>query len=101
MAFLYITEFENAGSDASDRKIPVGQFPPLAEQKIAVAVGSTASATLNERTTLIRLHTDLACSFDLDVAPTATVSNARMAIGTTEYITVPRKSGLKIAVIAN
>ena len=101
MAFLYITEFENSGSDASDRKVPVGQFPALAVQKIAVGAGSVSSATLNEKTTFVRLHADVACSFDVAVTPTATVSLSRIPTGGTEYISVPRQSGLKVATIVN
>lgn len=100
MPNLYITEFAQEGVDAMGRIMPVAQLLPLAEQKVVFST-STQSATLNQNTTLVRLHADGICSVLAGINPTATTSNMRLGLNQTEYFAVQPNSGLKIAAISN
>lgn len=103
MATLYITEFARQGRDLAGYINQNGacEQPPIAEQTVAIGASSAASAAFNAKTTMIRVHTDAICSISVGAAPTAAATNARMAVGQTEYFCVPANSGLKIAVIVN
>ena len=101
MPTLYLTEFALSGRDANAISLPVAALPAITSQTLAISAASAASATLNPRTTLIRLHADANFSFVADTAPVATVSHARVASGGAEYFSVPANSSLKIAAIVN
>lgn len=99
MAKLYITEFRSLGTDAFGNPVASGILPPLATQTVAIGGTSTQSAAFNAATKVIRIHTDVICSFEVGTNPTATANSARMAAGQTEYISVIPAD--KIAVISN
>lgn len=98
MAVLYIAEFEKV---ATVQGVPtsIALQPPVAEQTVAIGVGSAASSAFNAATKFIRVHTDAICSIKVSTAPTATALLSRMAAGQTEYFGV--SPGTKIAVIVN
>lgn len=104
MAVFYITEYAAVGLVPGTR-IPVPQEPPIAEQTVAIGVGSTQSASFNVKTVLVRLHTDAICSKLVGANPTALATSGRMGVNTTEYIALDKQTGadsaLKIAVIQN
>lgn len=99
MATLYITEY----AMCNDSGAPLE--PAVAEQTVAIAAGSAASAALNAETAFVRLHTDAICSVKFGTAPVAAATNARMAAGETRLHSVRRVadagSRLKVAVITN
>jgi len=98
VATLYIAEYA-AGSDG------ITQEPAIAEQTVAIGVGSVQSAAFNTETTLVRIHTDAICSVKFGVNPTAAATNSRMAAGTERVLRVRRPldagSCLKVAAITN
>lgn len=101
MATLYITEFVDCPRDGQGRAL--GQFanqPPIAEQTVAIAVGSNQSAQFNSATKFVRVHADVICSIEFGTNPAATATKARMAAGQTEYFGV-NANATKIAVIQN
>ena len=75
------------------------QYPPNAEQVLAISGSPTSSNPFQPQTTLIRVHTDAICSIEIGQSPTATTSTARMAANQTEYFGV--YPGHSISVIAN
>jgi hypothetical protein len=88
MAFVYLTEYVTVGL-ARSGDMPVPQEPALAEQKLVNTGGSVASAALNSRTRLVRIHADSICSVTFGTGtPTATTSNRRFAAGQTEYVSI-------------
>jgi hypothetical protein len=104
-AFMYVTEYvglatrQIAGSVAQ-----VPQEPPLVEQAIAISATSAQSAAFNANTTLVRVHIDgsgpAGVTFGLN--PTATVESGglgsgRFAANQTEYRSVTRGLGMKVA----
>lgn len=101
MAFLYVAEFSEL--PISDNGTPlVGMTPAIAEQKLAVGVGSVASSAFNPLTRFVRLHTDAICSVAFAAAgatATAAVTNARLAANQTEYFGVQGTG--TVAVITN
>lgn len=95
-ATVYITEYQTNVAVTYQAVIT----PALATQTVAVGVSSTQSAAFNASTSLIRVHTDVACSVQIGgTNPTATSSSMRMAANQTEYFFV--KAGDKLAVITN
>jgi dihydrofolate reductase len=95
---LYISEY--AGGPPLGSQVP--QHPPIARQVVVIGGASTASQAFNEATKMIRMHTDVVCSFrigDAGATPTALTTDDRMAAGQTEFANV--FPGAKIAVIAN
>lgn len=98
MAKLYITEFSSTIL-MHGRGGTAGQYPAVAEQTLAIGGASNSSAAFNANTTIIRVHTDLACSIEIGVSPVATTDTARMATNQTEYFGV--SPGQQLAVIAN
>lgn len=100
MAILYITEL-NAIGGGGNHPVSGGQFPPVAEQTVAIGGGSVQSAVFNKNTTLLRINVDNACSIALGVNPTALVTSARLAANQTEYFSIPPNSNFKLAVILN
>lgn len=106
MAFTYITEFAKFGRDLGGYGGPVGEQPPLAEQKLVNTGGSVASAAFNVKTRLVRVHTDSICSVLFGTGtPAAAVTNARMAANTTEYFMIDAEghfvNPVSVAVILN
>lgn len=103
MATLYVTEFAKQGRDASGYLNQNGspEQPPVAEQTVAIGVGSVASSAFNAGTAIVRLHTDAICSVAFGTAPTASATTMRLAAGQTEYFAVVPGSGFKVAVITN
>lgn len=101
MAFLYITEYEKQVLDGMGKPAPAALLPELTTQVVAITGASTQSAAVNPTTTLVRVHTDLACSIASGTNPTATTSKGRMAADSTEYFGVTPGQNIKIAVIAN
>jgi len=99
MAFLYLTEF-NAIGGGGNHPISGAQFPPVAEQLIAIGV-VVQSAAFNKNTTFIRINVDAACSIAIGTNPTATVASARLAANQTEYFSCPPNSNFKVSVITN
>lgn len=99
---LDITEYDSLAIDSRGNPIPVGQEPALAVQQLAVGAGSVASASFNDRTTFVRLHTDVACRVEFratgpNVDPTAAATSMRLPAGATEFFGVrPR---YRVAVI--
>lgn len=101
MAVLYITEFADFAITGSGHSGQVGAQPPMAEQTVAIGVGSAQSSAFNNNTKLVRLHTDAICSVEFGTNPTASATKARMAANQTEYFTVPGGGTYKVAVITN
>ena len=99
MASLYITEFAAAGS--ANGQLPIAQFPEIGSHKLTIASTSNVSAAFDNATNFVRVHTDAICSIksSTSTSATATSTNARMALGQTEYFGV--KPGTVIAVIVN
>lgn len=75
--------------------------PPTAEQTVAIAGASAASAAFANNTNLVRLSTDAICSVEFGTAPVSTAAKARMAANQTEYFAVPLGAVYKVAVITN
>jgi hypothetical protein len=103
MATLYITEYAGLALAQLGEVGQMPQEPPLAEQTVAIGVGSVQSSAFNAKTKLIRLHSDAVCSIEFGTNPTASATTARMAANQTEYHGVPNNTGtlLKVAVIQN
>ena len=102
MAFLYVTEFDDAGQTvrgmaqvAQENANTVDQTP------VVIGAGSLQSAAFASTTVLVRLETDSICSVRFGTNPTATTNNRRMQAGDTEYFGVPKGQSYKVAVIAN
>lgn len=99
MPSLYVSEFNNIGTSQNGQGTQMAAQPPLAEQVVTEAAGSTQSAAFNGQTKFVRLFTDTACGIAFGTNPTAGASSARMAANTTEYFTVPQTQAFKVAVI--
>lgn len=108
MAVLFIAEFQGLGAPSGNLQ-QSAQVPPVAQQTLAIGVGSVASNAFNARTQMIRVHTDAICSIAFGAAPTtpggtgstptATNTNMRLAANQTEYFAV--YPGQIMAVITN
>ncbi len=98
MAVLYISEYTDLpffkGNPSS-----IVKEPPVAEQVVAIGVGSTQSSAFNGATNIVRVHTDAICSIAIGSNPTATTSVKRLAANQTEYFAVTPLH--KLAVIVN
>lgn len=104
MATLYITEFVAQPRDGNGQVVNSAEWPPIAEQTVAIGAGSAQSAALNAKTRFVRLHADAICSIAVGANPTAAATNARMAANATEYVGISKalaEAGCKIAVITN
>lgn len=98
MATLYVSEFSRLANIAG-KLTGVALTAPVAEQTVAIDVGSTQSAAFNAATKVIRVHADAVCSISVGSDPTATASLMRLAQNQTEYFGV--SPGHKIAAITN
>ena len=93
MAKVYITEYASID-------LNVTREPPLAEQTVAIGVGSVQSSNaFHASTRAIRVHTDAICSVAINNDPTATANTRRLAANSTEYFGAA--GGQRIAVITN
>lgn len=96
MATLYIAEFERP----RNQWVNIANAPPIAEQTVTISGASAPSVAFNAKTAMVRIHTDAICSIKFGAtAPTATVTNMRLAADTTEYFSVNNNSF--VAVISN
>ena len=100
MATLYVTEYATLALGARGESMQIGQEPAIAEQTVAIGVGSAQSSAFAAQTTFVRLHSDAICSVAFGTNPTATASNKRMAAGQTEFFGVNSRAS-KVAVITN
>jgi len=102
MATLYITEYAETQIGPGG-KVGTGipMEPPLAEQTVAIATTSNASAAFNSGTRFVRLQADAVCSVSFETAPTATTTKDRVATNTELLRGVPLGQSFKVAVISN
>lgn len=101
MAVVYITEYARQGRDAAGYQMVVADEPPVANQTVAITVGSVQSSAFNANTKFVRISTDAVCSIEFGTNPTASATTRRMPANTTEYFSVPQGSSYKVAVITN
>lgn len=101
MATVYITEYARQGRDASGFQMVVADEPPVANQTVAITVGSVQSNAFNALTKFVRVSTDAICSIEFGTNPTASATTRRMPANTTEYFSVPLGASYKLAVITN
>jgi hypothetical protein len=103
MAFVYISEYDRIVVTSTGRPgIPIE--PAIAEQQVAIAVGSTQSAAFNVKTKYVRVAADAICSIKIGVNPTAVATAKRMAAGQTEYFGLDPlidPTTMKLATITN
>ena len=104
--FLYITEFATFTPPGAPGGLgQIAEQPPLAEQTITLAAGSTASNAFNTNTRFVRLHNDATqpIAIEFGLTPTAIAAGgtgtARMAPNQTEYFGVPKGQSFKVAAI--
>jgi len=101
VAFLYVDQYTDPGVFQGAPR-PVVQAPSLvATIRIANDTTNTVSAAFDDKTRIVRVHTDSICSIKFGTAPTATTSTTRLAANSTEYFGVPAGQSFKIAVILN
>lgn len=98
MAKLYIREY-NKVSQQHVNSVPVGVEPGYDQAPVSIGAGSVQSSAFQTDTKLVRLNTDVACSFVVGDNPAATTGNARLGAGATEYFGI--QGNQKLAVIAN
>ncbi len=105
MAKVYITEYANSGRELKQNIVQSAEEPRLADQVVAIGGSSVQSAALQDKTRLIRVHTDAICSIDIGADPTATANKSRMGANQTEYFSISKDAqaagDVKIAVITN
>lgn len=99
MAKLYIREYVKLAVDDMGKTVQAGQEPAVASQVVTISGSSAQSVAFNTRTKFVRLHTDVICSVEFEVNPTATTSSPRMAADDTWFPGV--RGGDKVAVISN
>lgn len=99
MASLYITEFVRQARDGNGHLLPVGECPPIAQQKVTYTT-STASAAFNSATTFIRVKADADAHLAFAASPTADATDMQIEADVAEYFGVNRDdvaTGLKVA----
>ena len=96
MAKLYITEFSGMPIDLNLASVQLAKLPGLADQVVTYS-GSTQSTAFAAGTRFIRVHTDSDCHIQVGSDPVASVGNAKLIAGQTEYFGV--NPGDKLAVI--
>lgn len=102
MAVLYVTEFSDmsyAGNTDAAHDAPVE--PALADQTVAIGVGSTQSNAFTNRTRFVRLNADAVCSVKFGTNPTASATTARLAANVDRIVGVPMGASFKVACITN
>ena len=98
MARLSVREYEHIVL-SSNGTVLAGVEPPIAKYSVAIGATSTMGQAFNARTKFVRLHADAACSFDIDLLPTAVAGEGSMAAGQTEYFGVQPGEANRVAVI--
>lgn len=101
MGKIYISEYGRQGLDVHAQTIAAPEEPPLATQVMTTSGTSQQSAPFNEKTNLIRVHTDGIVSISIGPDPTATLDSPRMAAGQTEYFSIRPGQGHELAGITN
>ena len=102
MSTLYVTEYATvAPAQISGSLAQAPHEPPLVEQTVAIGGSSAQSSAFSSQTAIVRLHADSICSVLIGTNPTALTTSARFVAGQTEYRSVPKGQGYKVAVIAN
>ncbi len=97
-ASAYISEYTSLGQTSSGvATAQIATLPPMADQKVTFTGTPGSSAAFNAKTRFIRITCDAACS--INMAGTATTSNARLAADVVEYFAV--QPGAVLSVIAN
>lgn len=99
MATLYITEYDRLAKEDYGPPVPTGMEPSLGDQTVPISGTSAQSATLNEKTRFVMVHTDVVCHIAFADNPTATTSNRRLPADSTIFYGVENTSNFKIAVI--
>lgn len=105
MAVLYITEAKRFGHDDRGVAVPALQMPPVAEQTVAIGVGSVNSAPFNDKTRAVELHCDAVCHIAWSTSAqvkagtqvAAVTSKKRLPADSTQFFTV--EPGGSVAVI--
>ena len=100
MARLSIREYEHISAVARGI-VPVGEEPAVANQVLAIGGSSVTSASFQDRTRFVRIHTDINCSLDWGTAPVAVAGECDMVAGQTEYFGVVNSTLMKVAVISS
>ena len=100
MGTLYITEYSEVRS-LFGGLIQVPLEPPITKQTVSVGGTHAESAPFNDKTVVVRLHTDTICSLVIDTAPVATVTDGRWGAGQTEYRGIREGRGYMVSVISN
>lgn len=100
MAKVYIGEYARQALDARGL-VMAPEGPPLATQVLDTTSGVQTSAVFNAETRFIRVHTDGIISYLIGTAPTAAVTNERMAANQTEYFGTVRGGTQKFSAITN
>ena len=77
----------------------VGEEPAITAYSVAIGVGSVMGQVFNARTRFVRLQTDIACSVEFGLLPSAVSGNGSMAAGQTEYFGVLNSASHRVAVI--
>ena len=102
MAKLYVTEYSDVPSAYAAIDMQLVREPPLVDQvPVAIGAGALQSAAFSTMTKIVRLHTDVVCSFAIGppATTTATANNQRLAANATEFkLVIP---GNVVSVITN
>lgn len=104
MAIAYVTEFANPIVFQGNTQ-PVCSLQAITTQAVTYTGTAAASAALNIKTRMVRIHTDSICSFAYGTAPVALTTDPRMVAGQTEYFEVnldrPLTAANKLSFIVN
>lgn len=106
MTKVYVSEYARSALTARGSTLPCAEGPAITTQVLDPA-GTHLSAAFNKETRFIRIHTDGIVSVKIGVAPTAAITDLRMAANQTEYFGVPvaaaggTDEGYMVDVIAN
>lgn len=99
MATVDITEYNNVAADGLGNRVAAGVEPARVLQQLSVSGVSAQSASLNETTKFVRVHTDSTIRIAFGADPVASAASQRMVGNSTEYFGVT--PGIKIAIIAS
>ena len=94
-----ISEYSALARDIRNDAIQTGNEPARAMHQVAVGAGSVQSSVFDDATTLIRVHTDVACRIQIGSNPTAAATTMRLAANSTEFFGV--KGGHRLAAITS
>lgn len=99
MATVDITEYQNVAHDGIGNRVAAGIEPARSVQQVSISGVSAQSASMQETTKFVRVHTDSTIRIAFGSDPTASATSQRMVGNSTEYFGVT--PGIKIAVIAS